>query len=349
MSATVTQAARPTIPITYTRVIARTLGLQEKQLDTLVAGSGLGGASVLADDTLITSDQQLQVVRNALRLAGDDGLGLRIGRALTPPTHGALGFLANTSPDLASAIDAFRQYLPARVSFTHLRLRRAGELLECHFDVDLDRDADVYRCIVEAFSLSLLAMIEHVLGEPLTRGRLLLDYPAPPCAAAYADYVSCPVEFAAGASLLVLPASLLATPNATADVASHRFAQAQCRALLEGFEGGRSSADRVRRLLLSMPAAAVDEEAVARALFVSKRTLARRLAAEGSGFRALRDEVFAALAARYLADTTLTVEAVAGLLGYHDAANFRRAFKRWRDITPERFRARLTTTAGAGA
>ena len=44
------------------------------------------------------------------------------------------------------------------------------------------------------------------------------------------------------------------------------------------------------------------------------------------------------LAADYLRDTDLTVEAIAAILNYHDSSSFRRAFKRWHNVTPQQFR-----------
>ena len=76
-----------------------------------------------------------------------------------------------------------------------------------------------------------------------------------------------------------------------------------------------------------------------RALFVSPRTLARRLTREGSGFRRLREEVFAELAARQLAESGMSVESIAQSLGYCDSAAFRKAFRRWYGASPAEYRA----------
>ena len=68
---------------------------------------------------------------------------------------------------------------------------------------------------------------------------------------------------------------------------------------------------------------------MARALFVSKRTLARRLQAEHTSYRAIRESLLSELATRYLRDSSQTVESVSALLGYNDTAAFRKAFRRW--------------------
>ena len=71
----------------------------------------------------------------------------------------------------------------------------------------------------------------------------------------------------------------------------------------------------------------------------------RRLTAEGTGYRQIREELYAELAARHLREGELTVEAIAALLGYHDTANFRRAFRRWYGVPPGAYRQ---AAAGVG-
>ncbi|MFT6331526.1 MAG: AraC-like DNA-binding protein [Bermanella sp.] len=46
-------------------------------------------------------------------------------------------------------------------------------------------------------------------------------------------------------------------------------------------------------------------------------------------------------AVAYLSDSHISVEAIAALLNYHDSANFRRAFKRWFQLSPDQYRQHL--------
>jgi len=94
-------------------------------------------------------------------------------------------------------------------------------------------------------------------------------------------------------------------------------------------------------MMLSHPPGVLSEEEAAAALFISKRTLARRLQQEGAGFRQIRDEILSQQASAHLRGSRMSVEAIAALLNYHDSANFRRAFKRWFRLTPDQFRQQL--------
>ena len=94
-------------------------------------------------------------------------------------------------------------------------------------------------------------------------------------------------------------------------------------------------------MMLSQAPGLLSEEEAAATLFISKRTLARRLQQEGKRFRQIRDEILSQQASGYLRDSHLSVEAIAAQLNYHDTANFRRAFKRWFQLSPDQFRQRL--------
>ncbi|NHO65739.1 AraC family transcriptional regulator [Aestuariicella hydrocarbonica] len=329
----------PCIPTSYTRLIASELGLQEKSLGLLLAGTRLEGPDLTSDASLLTTRQQVQILRNSLRLAGDSGFGLRVGNRLTPPTHGALGFLANSSPDLLSAVKAFQDYLPTRMCFIRMDISRSDEWLECHLKVDFEAEVEIYRSLIEAVSLSLLTTIECIIGRPMHDGMLDLRFSAPHYARLYKQYLPCPVRFDRAESCLRIPLQLCYTPNSFADHGNYELALQHCQTLLAQLPAhNHTSRQQVEAYMLTHAPGLCQEENVAEALFITKRTLARRLALEQTSFRALRDELLARLAGSYLRDSRLTVEVVASLLNYHDSANFRRAFKRWYGMTPSEYR-----------
>ncbi len=160
--------------------------------------------------------------------------------------------------------------------------------------------------------------------------------PITPCTA---EYLHSAVRFAQPATVFRLPASLARVPNAAGDPESYALARDLCRKLLDQVPAASlSCADRVRRVLLSQTPGSVTESEVARAMFISKRTLARRLEAEGSSYRLIRDQLLSQLASSHLRESGLSVEAVAALLGYNDTAAFRKAFRRWYGQAPGEYR-----------
>jgi AraC-like DNA-binding protein len=100
-----------------------------------------------------------------------------------------------------------------------------------------------------------------------------------------------------------------------------------------------SLASRVRQLLaenLGRTPLAPDD--VARALAVSRRTLSRRLAEEGTSFHVIFDDVRRECACGLLLDRTLSIADIAFFLQYSEPAAFHRSFRRWTNQTPAAFR-----------
>lgn len=324
----------------YSRIVARELQLQERDLARLLQGTGLPQSVLLpGDETRLSWPQQAQVIKNAKLFNKIEELGLRIGQQLQPSVHGPIGYMALSSPDLITALQALRDYLPLRIAFAQLELEQSTQWLTCTLQIKAAATPEDKRLLLECFSLLLQALVESILGRPLVDARFSFDYTAPSYARIYENYFRSPVQFAQASNQLRLPAWLAREPNTSGDPHSHALARDLCQRLLEDVSAtSLSMTDRVKRLLLSKPAGSVDEEDIASALYVSKRTLARRLKLEGSGYREIREQLFAELAARHLRDSDLSVEAIAALLGYHDAANFRRAFRRWYRRSPQEFR-----------
>tara|TARA_R110001592_G_scaffold363392_1_gene687147 strand:- start:73614 stop:74657 length:1044 start_codon:yes stop_codon:yes gene_type:complete len=332
------------IAVGYSRVIARQLQLQEKNLGILLKGSGLSVEELMDDTTLLTKSQQLQIVHNAMQYSGNPALGLEIGCALTPPTHGPLGFLANSSPNLLTAIQDFQSFIPGRISIIRSRTEYREHNLDCYFEVDIEGNLELYRCVSEAFFLSLISLIEFVMGHKFSEGSMHCSYAKPAYYKEYEKSIHCPIRFNSRENKLVVPEKLLLTANVSSDFENYKFALQQCqRMLAELDESENPMTHRVRKQLLSHPPGKLSEDNAAQQNFISKRTLARRLEAENNSFRELKDQLLMSLATDYLRDTTFSVEAVAVMLNYHDSSSFRRAFKRWTGITPQQFRQDVNT------
>ena len=293
----------------------------------------------LNDDTMLTEAQTIKVASNAMRITDQPALGLLLGHSLTPGTHGPLGFLASTSSDLRSAIRAFGDYAPTRVSFVSIQSNEKAKWLDCQLNARINADDCVYRMTIEALALTFLSVIQFVLGRPLNEGRMSFTFSRPNYADEYAKFFPCEIDFNASQNHLIIPSEVLDTANIFSDHENYQLALARCQSLLEQIPKQRSlMSDRVRKLLLSAPPGQLSEVAAAEALCISVRTMARHLAAEGSGYRILKEEILITLAQSYLRETTLPIESIASLLHYHDSASFRRAFKRLTKTTPAEFR-----------
>ena len=94
----------------------------------------------------------------------------------------------------------------------------------------------------------------------------------------------------------------------------------------------------VRHLL---PTGAASLEVIARQFQLHPKALQRRLAAEGTTFAALTDQIRQATAERYLRDTDITLQHLAREIGYAEQSELSRSFRRWSGGAPTAYRKAL--------
>lgn len=95
--------------------------------------------------------------------------------------------------------------------------------------------------------------------------------------------------------------------------------------------------DLVRRRLHEMPELA----AVAESLQIHPQTLRRRLAAEGTTFKEIKNQMRRDTALHYLGKHGLSIEEIAHRAGFSESSAFIRAFKGWTGVTPYTYRKGL--------
>ena len=129
-----------------------------------------------------------------------------------------------------------------------------------------------------------------------------------------------------------------ASLNAALDIGPELTLRADARGHRKALAGAALTAEVKAVLTALLPRADCSHVDVARTLGLSPRSLQRRLAAAGTGFRELLEQVRAVLAWRQVARTDLSFARVAALLGYDNQAAFTRAFRRWYEMTPRQAR-----------
>lgn len=147
-----------------------------------------------------------------------------------------------------------------------------------------------------------------------------------------------PLRFAQPANQLVISRALLDRPLIKSDPGLSAMLDRCLRAALERIPPVTTLSGRVRHLLAIDLTGNVGVESVAQKLHMSRRTLHRQLADEGTSFRQLLDDLRRELATRYLSEPRMATATVAFLVGFSEPSAFHRAFKRWYGTTPAEYR-----------
>jgi AraC-like DNA-binding protein len=92
---------------------------------------------------------------------------------------------------------------------------------------------------------------------------------------------------------------------------------------------------RVKTAIIEhLPSGTPSAEIIARDLYMSARTLHRRLSDARTSFSETLDAVRRELAAQYITDPTRSLSEISFLLGFSELSAFSRAFRRWTGQSP---------------
>lgn len=251
-----------------------------------------------------------------------------------PASLGVVGLACKTSPTIGDALARHGRYqsLTNRTARYDAHVHEDALVLE---EARFGPPSKGSALMSDYTMLVAVQLMRTLLGEPVaplrieSRRRELADDEQ----RVWAAFAGVSITPGADRAALWWPATLLTrpVPSSDADLEAY-FARVLQTAQPDPPQTWQARVRRAleRRLCDGTPTA----ERIAKDLGLGRRTLARRLEAEGQTFATVLTDVRKALAVRHLADPSLSLAEVAFVLGFREQASFHRAFKRWFGTTP---------------
>jgi AraC-like DNA-binding protein len=308
--------------------------------DEILRNVNLTVDEVHSPKSRISLAELMAACKNAIRLSNDPRLPYRIGTSIHISAYGMYGFAILCCPDFRKAM-AFAQLYHAlaaplaTIEFTEQQ-GSASWLIEPN--ARAATDPQLYRFITEMQIGIHISLMRDVMGPAFTPEQINLAYPEADDFGLPADQIGCPVIFANRTNQIIFRSAWLDQAANLGNRTTYPAVVALCDDLLTDLKSRIGIAGEIRALLLRDIANAPSLAAIAKRLDMSDRSLRRQLSEQGISFRGLRDELRMQIALKYLRTTELANEDIALALGFSDAANFRRAFRRWTDKSPSEIR-----------
>ena len=278
------------------------------------------------------------ILKRTVELTGDTAIGLHYGKHVNITSLGTLGFAVMSCNNLEEVLRLVIRYHPILNTEIYCELFHEPHSTILRANLKNNHYAQQHVMFESTFS-TIIALGEYLLNRSLFDIELHLNYPPPEYQDMYSQVFSMPVLFnQEHCQLVVNKNTLLQSKLKTANPSGRVVFKQQCELMLRKLNTKQDIAAKVQSLLMHSSGHFPDINHVARELCMSERTLRRRLKEEGTNFRQVFDEVRNVLACEYLTTTKITVSEIANLLDYTECVNFRRAFVRWNEMTPNQYR-----------
>ncbi|MDI9237516.1 AraC family transcriptional regulator [Lysobacter sp. LF1] len=308
--------------------------------DNWFSGLRLGPAEFDGEMPVYLSYRQTcQIIRRAMRDLPVRGVGLVLGENQNIGHFGLLGLAMLTAPHFAQALQLGIRYAPITGAMMEMELDEYDDGAMGVVARMRSADAELEPFLCEELFASSLMLCRGLLGPGFTPRVLELAYPAPDYSDDYARMFGCEVRFEAPRNRVVIDARWLRTAMPAGNAASAQQIIALCEDQMPAGQP-RSEivavVERLLRLRLADNPRLVD---VASELHLTERTLRRQLQGASTSFSELHDRVRSESARAMLADSRMSIAHVGAAVGFRDAREFRRAFKRWTGVAPREMRS----------
>ncbi len=290
------------------------------------------------DEPRIDTDEYFRLWKAMEAEADDPEFALRVADRLTAEVLPLPMFAALCSPNLLIALERLARY----------KLLVAPVVMEVHRDEHQVRVVSSWLSASELPPTSLVelgSLLVVRMARMATRERiqpLRVTSPRPPRTSGLERFLGVQIEPADQISI-AFSREDCERPALVAKDAMWRLLEPELRLRLERFHVAVGTRKQVEAALLELlPDGRTSVADVASRLVTSRRTLQRRLRAEGTSYLEVLRLTREKLAMDYLLETDRSCTEISSLLGFEGLASFSRAFNDWTGRSPQSVRRSQT-------
>ena len=331
-------AAQPDAAGTATRLAAQRLRKARIPLQPLLRRAGLSEFQIDTPDARIGVASQIAFLELAAAELGEPLLGFKTARDFDLRQTGLFFYVAASSETLGDALERVQRYSSIVNAGVVLKCATAGDLRISVRYAGVARHSD--RQQMEFLVTIVVRICRKLTNRQLAPTAVRLVHRGSSDASEFESFVGCRIDFGEDADEIVFDRQARQLPLVGADPYLNEMLVRYCEEALSHRRANTSSLRTAIENAITplLPHGKAQIDIVARELGMSRRTLARKLAADGLTFDEILDQLRSDLAARYLEERNLAIAQIAWLVGYRGVSAFTHACKRWTGKTPGQIR-----------
>jgi AraC-like DNA-binding protein len=263
--------------------------------------------------------------------------GLLLGMSNGPEVLGQLAELATHAPNVGTALYSIILHICLHDRGGVTTLSSSKGVIRFGYSIYVPMHHGTRH--VYSHSLAVMCNLMRALcGNCWTPSEVRLSNSCPEDVTPYTSFFQAPVIFEAEEDSLLFPEHWLHHPLPNPDMDQHELIVKRLLGIESsiGIELLEELRSVMRPLIVSQTCTVTQ---VARIFSMHPRTLNRRLKALGTSFRQLVGDLRYDIAKHLLSDDDMSMIKISNTLGYANASEFTRAFKRWSGKTPTTWRS----------
>lgn len=289
--------------------------------------------------------EKLATLQNLIWQAmGDESMGLA-AFPIPAGTYFMMGRLTVNQPTLHKALELAARFYALVTKAFKLTLVIDDETALLNFEL-LDAKLDPQHMLAEILLLAFHRYASWLIADSLPLIETYFNYSCPAHVSEYSYLFPGIHIFDSKVLGFSFPASYLQRNVQQNDASLKLFMQRCPQEIFQRYEADYSLTTELKRLLWKNLRGGVPSiEEAAAMMNMTKRTLMRKLKAEGSSYQQLKDLVRRDKAVALLTKYSLPINQISESVGFSEPAVFTRAFSQWMGESPSQYRERNTKTS----
>lgn len=321
----------------WAAVVVKTIALYGHNPDDALEEAGIDRPVLDDPDARISAEKMSRLWRVAVKITNDPCFGLRAASNVRPTTFHALGFALMVSSNIYDALKRLHRFYRIVSDVVEVKSEYIEDTMAVYLN-PADRSAQLS---VEAFDMIVAVVVSFarmLADNKLNPVKVELIRKKPDQSNKFTKFFQSPVIFSCEHNRIFFHVHDMKKPIQDANAEIARQNDQIVVEYLARFDKSRISHLVHEKLIELLPLGEPSIENLAKAMGMTARSLDRYLKKENTGYREILDDIRQYLAAQYLMQHHLSIIEVAFRLGYSDASNFTRAFKRWFRVSPKQYR-----------
>lgn len=329
---------QPSVIAGYALAIAR--ALEHRGVDSRRVLSAVGLTGAVSNDPLqrLSSSQVTALFRACVEVTHDPYFGLTVGRFIHVSNIHALGYALMASQTLLDFCMRLERFFTIVSQSAALRVERLGQEVALRFCPLTSLCGETE----DAFTSFLLRFMQLLFRQDFSPIRIGFHHACPSEGSLpYERFFGVAPIFGQPYTTLVFDTVWMEEPLSGACPELAQYNDKIAADYLAKLDM-KDVVARVRAMIIKLLSAGdCTRRKLAREMCMSQATLQLKLAQRGTNFQDLLSDTRHELALGYLAQSSLSITEITFLLGFTDASNFTRAFKRWTNLSPTNYRKKL--------
>ncbi|WAC11949.1 helix-turn-helix domain-containing protein [Dyadobacter pollutisoli] len=282
-------------------------------------------------ESMVTQEEFYEILKEIDRQLTDELLGIKCGNFISLKLLGIIYQISLQATTVEEAFHYLRSYL--EVALPIVQLKTVISEKEARIELRIDNREDrINRLIIENCLTIISRELRMMVGRDVNIGigtpYFHSGYPA--------DWVL-DQHFSVSFELTILKAALKDRNHLHLDMLVPEYLK-----MIEQLQSGNSFANKVRITMLSMSDPKLpDIQSISDALYLTPRTLQRRLVQEELTYREITEGLKKQICSFLLRHDPYSISSLTYILGYAEPASFIHSFKKWYGDSPQRVRRRL--------